>query len=65
MEELNKAREIEEDLQKSLNSKKAEVEAVKVERDELVGNLDSLKDSLKETSDKLLYLTKSTQRMRS
>ena len=36
------------------DNKIVEVEAIKMERDELMGNLDNGKESLKETMDKLL-----------
>ena len=40
-------------LQNSLDNKKVEVEAIKMERDELIRNLKTVKESLKDSTDKL------------
>ena len=40
-------------LQNSLDNKKVEVEAIKMERDELMRNLDNVKESLKESTEEL------------
>ena len=40
-------------LQKLLDNKKVEVEAIEMETDELMRNLDNVKESLKESTDKL------------
>ena len=54
---MNKARELQEDVQRLLDSRKVEIEVFKLERDELMRNVENMKEALKETMDKVYYLS--------